>query len=174
MFMHDFFTRQDGIYRRSSRPLPSIGFNLQPSHPTTCITKKITSSNLCWLALAVIKLFNISRFGSFRSWPTTFSASERHTKTCVSSVRRSPADGSPQRVKAVKQTARMLKEAGADTVYLQPCIAPHWVRAPGTGYPIGQWGHQPQPCALGNSGGTVTQDYGFVISAQFWRTGATS
>lgn len=29
---------------------------------------------------------------------------------------------------AVEQTARMLREAGADTVYLQPCMVPHWVR----------------------------------------------
>ncbi len=36
--------------------------------------------------------------------------------------------GSPQAQKAVEATARMLKEAGADTVYLQPCMVPHWVR----------------------------------------------
>lgn len=30
--------------------------------------------------------------------------------------------------KAVKETARMLREAGADTVYLQPCMVPKWVR----------------------------------------------
>ncbi|HNL65436.1 MAG TPA: peptidase M28 family protein, partial [Ferruginibacter sp.] len=36
--------------------------------------------------------------------------------------------GSPQAQKAVEETARMLKEAGADTVYLQPCMVPHWVR----------------------------------------------
>jgi hypothetical protein len=29
---------------------------------------------------------------------------------------------------AVEQTARMLREAGADTVYLQPCMVPRWVR----------------------------------------------
>ena len=29
---------------------------------------------------------------------------------------------------AVEQTARMLKEAGADTVYLQPCMVPKWER----------------------------------------------
>ena len=29
---------------------------------------------------------------------------------------------------AVEQTARMLREAGADTVYLQPCMVPQWVR----------------------------------------------
>jgi carboxypeptidase Q len=36
--------------------------------------------------------------------------------------------GSPQAQQAVEATARMLKEAGADTVYLQPCMVPHWVR----------------------------------------------
>ncbi len=35
---------------------------------------------------------------------------------------------SPNAQKAVEATARMLKEAGADTVYLQPCMVPHWVR----------------------------------------------
>jgi hypothetical protein len=37
--------------------------------------------------------------------------------------------------KAVEATERMLREAGADTVYLQPCMVPHWVRgAKETGY----------------------------------------
>lgn len=36
--------------------------------------------------------------------------------------------GSPNAQKAVEATARMLKAAGADTVYLQPCMVPHWVR----------------------------------------------
>lgn len=36
--------------------------------------------------------------------------------------------GSPGAAKAVEQTARMLKEAGADTVYLQECMVPRWVR----------------------------------------------
>ncbi|HSC54189.1 MAG TPA: M28 family peptidase [Phnomibacter sp.] len=36
--------------------------------------------------------------------------------------------GSPQAQKAVEATARMLKEAGADTVFLQPCMVPHWER----------------------------------------------
>ncbi len=36
--------------------------------------------------------------------------------------------GSPQAQKAVEATEKMLKEAGADTVYLQPCMVPHWVR----------------------------------------------
>ena len=36
--------------------------------------------------------------------------------------------GSANAQKAVETTARMLKEAGADTVYLQPCMVPHWVR----------------------------------------------
>ncbi|MEN9884334.1 MAG: hypothetical protein RLZZ420_1551 [Bacteroidota bacterium] len=36
--------------------------------------------------------------------------------------------GSPGAALAVAQTARMLREAGADTVYLQPCMVPRWVR----------------------------------------------
>lgn len=65
--------------------------------------------------------------------------------------------GSPQAQLAVEATVKMLKEAGADTVYLQPCMVPHWVRgdkerghiklADGTTYPL-------HLCALGNSEGT--------------------
>ncbi len=65
--------------------------------------------------------------------------------------------GSANAQKAVEATARMLKEAGADTVYLQPCMVPHWVRgekekgyiqlANGTKYNL-------KLCALGNSVGT--------------------
>ncbi len=36
--------------------------------------------------------------------------------------------GSPNAQKAVEATAKMLREAGADTVYMQPCVVPHWVR----------------------------------------------
>jgi carboxypeptidase Q len=36
--------------------------------------------------------------------------------------------GSTNAEKAVMATKKMLKEAGADTVYLQPCMVPHWVR----------------------------------------------
>lgn len=36
--------------------------------------------------------------------------------------------GSANAQKAVEATAKMLREAGADTVYLQPCMVPHWVR----------------------------------------------
>ena len=66
--------------------------------------------------------------------------------------------GSANAQKAVEATAQMLKEAGADTVYLQPCMVPHWVRgeketgyiklADGTKYNL-------HLCALGNSVGTV-------------------
>ena len=65
--------------------------------------------------------------------------------------------GSAGAQKAVAATVRMLKEAGADTVYLQPCMVPHWVRgeketgyiqiAGGIKYPLNL-------CALGNSEGT--------------------
>ncbi len=36
--------------------------------------------------------------------------------------------GSAGAALAVEQTARMLREAGADTVYLQPCMVPQWIR----------------------------------------------
>jgi carboxypeptidase Q len=36
--------------------------------------------------------------------------------------------GSANAEKAVMATKKMLKDAGADTVYLQPCMVPHWVR----------------------------------------------
>jgi carboxypeptidase Q len=65
--------------------------------------------------------------------------------------------GSPQAQKAVEAGISMLKKAGADTVYLQPCMVPHWVRGKketgfiaynnGVQYPL-------QLCALGNSVGT--------------------
>jgi carboxypeptidase Q len=37
--------------------------------------------------------------------------------------------GSDNAAKAVLATKKMLEDAGADTVYLQPCMVPHWVRA---------------------------------------------
>ncbi len=62
--------------------------------------------------------------------------------------------GSPNAQKAIDATAKMLKDAGADTVYLQPCMVPHWVRGEkekgfiklddGTKYKLNL-------CALGNS-----------------------
>lgn len=36
--------------------------------------------------------------------------------------------GSPEAEKAVQWAKKALYEAGADTVYLQPCMVPHWVR----------------------------------------------
>ena len=65
--------------------------------------------------------------------------------------------GSVQAQKAVEATAKMLKEAGADTVYLQPCMVPHWVRGEKEKGYI-QVGNMPKYelhlCALGNSEGT--------------------
>ncbi|MBL0355407.1 MAG: M20/M25/M40 family metallo-hydrolase [Chitinophagaceae bacterium] len=65
--------------------------------------------------------------------------------------------GSANAQKAVDATARMLKAAGADTVYLQPCMVPHWVRgAKETGYIklAGGKKYNLNLCALGNSVGT--------------------
>lgn len=66
--------------------------------------------------------------------------------------------GSPGAAKAVAWAKKAMYEAGADTVYLQPCMVPHWVRGEKetcnstdvktkkqTSYSI---------CALGNSVGT--------------------
>lgn len=66
--------------------------------------------------------------------------------------------GSPGAAKAVAWAKKAIYEAGADTVYLQPCMVPHWVRGEKencnstdvktkkqTSYSI---------CALGNSVGT--------------------
>lgn len=65
--------------------------------------------------------------------------------------------GSTNAQKAVEATAKMLKEAGADTVYLQPCRVPHWERgAKETGYIELATGkkYNLHLCALGNSVGT--------------------
>lgn len=65
--------------------------------------------------------------------------------------------GSPQAQKAVEATARMLKEAGADTVYMQPCMVPHWVRGiKEQGYiqVAGKAKYVLHLCSLGNSEGT--------------------
>ncbi len=64
--------------------------------------------------------------------------------------------GSANAQKAVDATAKMLKAAGADTVYLQPCMVPHWVRgAKETGYILsGGKKYNLKLTALGNSVGT--------------------
>lgn len=66
--------------------------------------------------------------------------------------------GSPQAQKAVEATARMLKEAGADTVYLQPCMVPHWERGAKEQGIVTYAGKQKalNVCALGMSIGTPT------------------
>lgn len=68
--------------------------------------------------------------------------------------------GSANAQKAVEATAKMLKEAGADTVYLQPCMVPHWVRGKKeTGFIQLANGKKVdlKLCALGNSVGTGTK-----------------
>lgn len=59
--------------------------------------------------------------------------------------------------KAVEATAAMLKDAGADTVYLQPCMVPHWVRGAreegAVQYAAGK-SYRLSLLALGNSVGT--------------------
>jgi Zn-dependent M28 family amino/carboxypeptidase len=65
--------------------------------------------------------------------------------------------GSATAQKAVEATAKMLRDAGADTVYLQRCMVPHWVRgAKETGYIQLANGskYQLSLLALGNSVGS--------------------
>ncbi len=74
--------------------------------------------------------------------------------------------GSPNAQKAVEATVKMLKEAGADTIYLQPCMVPHWVRGEKeTGYIQLAGGNKRKLhlCALGNSVGS-----GKKASQQEW------
>ncbi len=68
--------------------------------------------------------------------------------------------GSSQYLKAVTLTTKMMKAAGADTVYLQKCMVPHWVRGDKEeGQIILASGkkYQLKLCALGNSAGTGTK-----------------
>lgn len=64
--------------------------------------------------------------------------------------------GSENAQRAVVATAKMLKDAGADTVYLQPCMVPHWVRGAKEKGFINAGGnkHDLNLCALGNSVGS--------------------
>ena len=65
--------------------------------------------------------------------------------------------GSANAQKAVAFTAKALRDAGADTVYLQPCMVPHWVRgAKETGYLTlpGAAKYNLRLLALGNSAGS--------------------
>ncbi len=65
--------------------------------------------------------------------------------------------GTPQQVKAEQETFRMMKQMGADTVYYQECMVPHWVRGEKEIANItGADGKKISLdiCALGNSVGT--------------------
>ena len=65
--------------------------------------------------------------------------------------------GSANAQKAVLATAKMLRDAGADTVYLQPCMVPHWIRGEKeSGYieTNNNKKFQLHLCALGNSVGS--------------------
>ena len=62
--------------------------------------------------------------------------------------------GSDEAAKAVEWAKKKMIEAGADTVYLQPVMVPHWVRGPKENSFIieGNGNKTPVPvCALGNS-----------------------
>jgi hypothetical protein len=68
--------------------------------------------------------------------------------------------GSPRAEKAVQETARMLREAGADSVWLQPCMVPRWVRGEKETALIRYFNNKTRPlnvAALGNSEGTETE-----------------
>jgi carboxypeptidase Q len=65
--------------------------------------------------------------------------------------------GSPEAEKSVKETFRMMREMGADTVYLQECMVPHWIRgAKESAFLTNTTGQKISLniCALGNSIGT--------------------
>ena len=65
--------------------------------------------------------------------------------------------GSDNFLKAVTLVSKMMKDAGADTVYLQPCMIPHWVRGEkekGTITSANGQKHELHLCALGTSVGT--------------------
>lgn len=65
--------------------------------------------------------------------------------------------GSPEAARAVEMTRLMLQQAGADTVYLQPCMVPHWVRGKNEHAELTlSDGNRlsMKMCALGNSVGT--------------------
>ena len=62
--------------------------------------------------------------------------------------------GSPEAAKAVEWAKKKMMEAGADTVFLQPVVVPHWVRgAKENAYIIEANGNKSSVpiCALGNS-----------------------
>ncbi|MFT3908757.1 MAG: M20/M25/M40 family metallo-hydrolase [Ferruginibacter sp.] len=65
--------------------------------------------------------------------------------------------GSPNAEKAVVAVQKMMKDAGADTVYLIPCMVPHWIRGEKeSGFIQLADGskHELHLCALGNSMGS--------------------
>lgn len=69
--------------------------------------------------------------------------------------------GSPQAAKAVEWAFNAMKEAGADTVYLQECMVPHWVRGDKEVAKVitsNSKGIKPVPiCALGGSIATPSE-----------------
>ncbi len=73
--------------------------------------------------------------------------------------------GSANAEKAVMATKKMLKDAGADTVYLQPCMVPHWVRgAKEEGYfEVDEKKISLQLTSLGNSEGSKGKMIGAEI-----------
>jgi carboxypeptidase Q len=76
--------------------------------------------------------------------------------------------GSVRAEKAIAVTAGMLKAAGADTVYLQPCMVPHWVRGEKERGYIGLANgtkHNLRLCSIGNAVGTGTKGVGGKLIA---------
>ncbi|MCU0382413.1 MAG: M20/M25/M40 family metallo-hydrolase, partial [Chitinophagaceae bacterium] len=66
--------------------------------------------------------------------------------------------GSPGAEKSVTETARMMREAGADSVWLQPCMVPRWVRGEKETATLQYFNNRTRPLnvvALGNSVGTA-------------------
>ncbi|HNP54902.1 MAG TPA: M28 family peptidase, partial [Ferruginibacter sp.] len=68
--------------------------------------------------------------------------------------------GSTGAARAVDSTAKWLKEAGADTVYRQACLVPHWERGKAASARVfiqGKYYQDLKVCALGNSVGSDGQ-----------------
>jgi len=81
--------------------------------------------------------------------------------------------GSKQAYEAVEYVAMLMKEMGADSVFKQPCMVPHWVRGGKEEGIIYRKGTAPIPvnvCALGNSDATPTAGIrAAIIEIVSWR-----
>lgn len=116
--------------------------------------------------LILFSLISISIYGNAQSNEVTIKKIVDETMTngtCYSNLRilckqvGPRLSGSPQFINAVRKVTDFMSDAGADTVYLQPCMIPHWIRGGkeiGVLTPSGGSNHQMNLTALGTSVGT--------------------